>query len=227
MAQKYEIRAEQTIDMIHQLLNRGIKKISVLMRHSERSFSEDARLEPFMGLTDAGKQLAVDFGAAIRPNLLPKLFSSIMGRCIETAYLIDKGFTKKNNQALEHNSIQEALSPFYINHMEKVLQQVGKIGNHAFLRNWFDNRIDESIMKNPEKTSDHLTGFMIEQIKNLKENQIALCISHDWNLFPVKEFKLGLAHETCGDVGYLEGVLFFEKENRYYITHHQSDPVLL
>jgi len=68
---------------------------------------------------------------------------------------------------------------------------------------------------------------MIEQIKNLKENQIALCISHDWSIFPIKEFKMNLKHETSGDIGYLDGLIFFEKESKYYITNYQSDPILL
>lgn len=227
MAQKYVIRAKQTIDTINQLLDSGIKKISVLMRHSERFFSDDGRMEPFMGLTDDGKQFAVDFGATIKSNPLPKLCSSFMGRCIETAFLIDKGFTQKNHLPLDHNSLENTLSPFYIKDMETALRRVEKEGSHTFLRNWFDNRIDESIMEHPEKTSDCLTRFMIDKINSLQDNQIALCISHDWNIFPLKEFKLGLQHETQGDVGYLEGVLFFEKENHYYITNHQADPILL
>jgi len=82
-------------------------------------------------------------------------------------------------------------------------------------------------MENPEKTSDILSELMKEQIKNLKENQIAVCVSHDWNIYPLKEFKLGLKHETAGDVGYLDGLVFFENENQYYITNYQMDPVLL
>ncbi|NOX33275.1 MAG: histidine phosphatase family protein [Deltaproteobacteria bacterium] len=227
MAQYYEVRTEETIDTINFLLDNNIKKISVLIRHSERFFTKDASLEPFMGLTDNGKKIAFDFGQAIRSNPLPKLSSSFMGRCIETAFLIDKGFTKKNHRTLEHNSLNDKLSPFYVKDIEKTIPLVEKYGNELFLRNWFDKRIDESIMENPEKTSDILCEFMIEQIKNLKENKIAVCVSHDWNIYPVKEFKLGLKAETAGDVGYLDGLVFFEKENKYYITNYQAQPVLL
>ena len=181
----------------------------------------------FMGLTDKGKDFAVDFGAALRPNPLPKFTSSFLGRCIETAFLIDKGFTKKNNQILDHNYLADMLAPFYIKDMESAVLRVKEQGSKLFLRNWFDNRVDKSIMENPEKTSNLLSEFMIEQIKNLKKTQISICVSHDWNIYSLKEFKLGLKHETIGEVGYLDGVVFFEKKSQYYITNYQTNPVLL
>jgi len=227
MILKHEVRTRQTIDTINHLLDQGIKKISVLIRHSDRFFSKNAGLEAFMGLTDEGKNLAVDFGAGLRSNPLPELYSSFLGRCVETAYLIDKGFTNRNNQTIDHNRLNDLLAPFYIKDMEKAVNLVKKQETELFLRNWFDNNIDENIMENPERTSDTLSEFMIERIKKLKENKIAICASHDWNIFPLKEFKLGLKHETAGDVGYLDGVIFFKKENQYYITNYQTDPILL
>lgn len=227
MTKKYELRAKQTMDTINHLIDDGIKRISLLIRHSARFFTEESRLEPFMGLTDEGKAFAFDFGAAIRPDLSPKLCSSFMGRCIETAFLIDKGFTQKNNLIIGHNCLERILTPFYVKDIEKAVPLIESQGNDLFLRNWFDNLIDDSIMESPEKTADLLSEFMVEQIKHLKKNQIAICVSHDWNIFPLKEFKLGLTHETAGDVGYLEGIVFFEKENNYYMTHSQAGPILL
>jgi broad specificity phosphatase PhoE len=227
MTLKYEVKTEKTIDTINKTLNQGIKKISVLIRHSDRFFSKEVKPEAFMGLTDIGKDIAFDFGLKLRSNPVPKLCSSFIGRCIETAYLIDKGYTKQNNLLLDHNYLEEMLGPIFVKDVEKTLSLVQAQETNVFLRNWFDKRIDEKIMENPEKTSDNLCEFMIEQIKNLKENQIALCISHDWSIFTVKEFKMNLKHETSGDVGYLDGLIFFEKDNKYYITNYQSDPILL
>ncbi len=227
MTKQYKVKAKQTIDTINHLLDDGIKRISVLIRHSDRFFSKEARREPFMGLTDEGKNFAYNFGTALGSNLLPKLTSSFIGRCVETAYLIDKGFTQKNQRVLDHNCMNDMLSPFYVKDVEKAIPLIEKQGNTLFIRNWFAKYFDESIMENPEKTSDLLSEFMVEQIKNNRENQIAICVSHDWNIYPLKEFKLGLKHETTGDVGYLDGLVFFEKENQYYITNYQTNPVLL
>lgn len=227
MSLQYEIRSRQTIETINHLLDNGVQKISVLLRHSDRFFAKEARLEPFMGLTDHGKACAFDFGAAIRSTPLPKLYSSFIGRCVETAFLIDKGFTKKQCQQLEHNHMEPMLSPFYVKDVQKAVPIIEQQGNNRFLRNWFDHGFDESLMENPEKTAELLSKFMIEKIKQLKENQIALCVSHDWNIYPVKEFKLGLKLETSGDVGYLDCIVFFEKNSKFYVKNFQADPILL
>jgi len=96
--------------------------------------------------------------------------------------------------------------------------------NYWLIRNWFDNKIDHGVMENPEKTADILSKFMTKQLKQINDNEMALCVSHDWNIFPLKEFKLGLPHETKGDVGYLDGVVFYEKEGQYFVTSFQQDP---
>jgi len=227
MTLKYEVRTEQTINTINTILDQGADKISVLIRHSDRFFSKEIKLEPFMGLTERGQNFAFDFGLQLHSNPIPRLCSSFIGRCIETAYLIDKGFTKQNSITLDHNYLADILGPLFVKDVEKAIKLAQDQETNLFLREWFDKRIDESIMENPEKTSDNLCEFMIDQIKNLKENQIALCISHDWSIFPIKEFKMNLKHETSGDVGYLDGLIFFEKDNKYYITNYQSDPILL
>ncbi len=227
MGPKYQVRTKQTIDTINGLMDNGIKKIGVLIRHSERCFSENADLEPFMGLTEKGKDLAVDFGINLRSDIQPKLYSSFLGRCVETAFLIDKGFTKKNNQNIDHNCMDAMLSPFYVKDIEKAVPLIEKNGNDHFLRNWFDGRIDEDVMENPKKTSDILNDLMKTKIKNLKNNQMAICVSHDWNIYPLKEFSMDLKLEASGEVGYLDGLVFFEKENQYYITNYQSKPILI
>lgn len=223
----HTLKAEQTLNTVNSLLDQGIKKISLLIRHSERLFSNEVRMEPFMELTEAGKTYAYEFGRALRPEPCPKLCSSFMGRCIETAYLIDKGFTKSRNKVLDHNTIDNRLAPFYINNIDKAVESILAQGNKLFIRNWFDGKMDESIMENPKKTADLICNLMIEQIKNLPEDQMAVSITHDWNIYPLKEFKLGLRHEECGDVGYLEGVVFFEKNDCFYMANHQSNPVKL
>ncbi len=227
MTLKYELKTEQTINTINKTIDQGADKISVLIRHSDRFFSNETKTEPFMGLTDQGKDFAFDFGCKLRSNPLPRLYSSFIGRCIETAYLIDKGFTKQNRIFLDHICLTDILGPLFVKDVEKAMKIFKNQETNLFLREWFDKRIDENIMENPEKTSDNLCEFMIEQIKSLKENQIALCISHDWSIFPIKEFKMNLKHETSGDIGYLDGLIFFEKDSKYYITNYQSDPILL
>jgi len=224
MKLKHEVRARQTVETIKGLLEDGIQKISVILRHSDRFFPEEDRKEPFMGLTEGGKSFALELGKSLPKNPIPKLFSSTFGRCIETAYLIDKGYTQQHNNEVAHNVTSESLAPFYVKDLEKAIPLVKAQGSDLFIRNWFDNKIEDGVMENPEKTSAILSEYMTDRIKELNGNQIAVCVSHDWNIYPLKEFKLGLPHETKGDVGYLDGVVFYERCGQYFVTSFQSDP---
>jgi len=227
MTRTYENKADQTLSAIRRLRKDGIHKISVLLRHSERSFTDNPDLEPFMALTDNGRQMAFDFGQELPISFTPVLFASYIGRCIETAHLIDKGFTREHGLSLAHTKPHEDFAPFYIKDIDKVISLLEKTGNDLFLRQWFDNKIDKNVIEDPEKTADQLCRIMIAHLDKLTDNQVALCVSHDWNIFPIKEFKLNQPLEIAGDVGYLESVLFFKNNNQYHAMGTDMQPVRL
>lgn len=227
MIKHYEAKADQTLDMIHRLHQNGIKKISIILRHSERFYSDNPDHEAFMNLTDKGKDLAFHFGGRLPATLVPHLRSSFIGRCIETAYLIDKGFTATHGLPVEHTRTTDLLSPFYVRDVDKVINHLDAIGDEAFLRKWFDNKIDTDIIDNPIKTADKLCQILIAQLDKSQDNQITIGVTHDWNIYPIREFKLNQPLETTDKVGYMEGVLCFRKQKRIFIQGIQSDPVPL
>lgn len=227
MRPEEKIRDKETIETITRLIDEGAEKIGVIMRHSDRFFHKDSSMEPFMGLTEKGKEFAMKLGTQLPENPRPRLFSSHFGRCIETAYLIDKGYIKAHGLFNNHNSQAFELSPFYITDIHKAIDMVNDVGNVAFLRKWFDNEISENIMLNPQTVADTIAAFMVRQMDGLECGEIALCVSHDWNLFPLKEYKLGLPHEEYGTVGYLESVIIFEQNGQNYIVNYQKNPLPL
>ncbi|MBF0228315.1 MAG: histidine phosphatase family protein [Desulfamplus sp.] len=227
MRPEEKIRNQETIETITELIDSGVEKMCVIMRHSDRFFHKDSSMEPFMGLTEKGKDFAIKLGTELPKNPKPRLFSSPFGRCIETAYLIDKGYIKKHGIFNTHNCMAIELSPFYITDIHKAIAMVNELGNVNFLRKWFNNEIPENIMLNPEIAANRIAEFMIKQMSELKSGEIAMCVSHDWNLFPLKEYKLGLPHEEYGTVGYLESVVVFEKEEKSYIVNYQKEASLL
>jgi broad specificity phosphatase PhoE len=224
MNREYPVRSDQTLTVIQQLRHRDITKIAAIVRHSERFYGTTPSSEPFMGLTPAGMEYAVEMGQNFPAAPLPRLYSSPFGRCIETAYLIDKGFTRQHGIGLPHNQPREQLAPFYIKDIKKALNLLKELGTRIYIRNWFDNRLDETVMENPATTTASLIRFMTERVNDLADNEIAICVSHDWNIFPLKEFALGLTHEEAGDIGYLDGVVFFENDGQMYITSYQAEP---
>lgn len=215
----------QTLEIIKNLQRDGIRKMAVIMRHSEKKFTTEPGMEPFMNLTDQGKEYAFDFGKNLDSNFSPKLYSSTFGRCVETAYLIDKGFTRRHGETLSHTVISRLLTPFYVNDIRKVSDQVDREGNDAFLSQWFDKKLPDTIIRDPQTTAAILSAFMLERVKELETNEIAICISHDWNLYPIKEFMLGLKFKNWGDVGYLEGIVYFKDNGSCYLTGYQKSPV--
>ncbi|MBF0204608.1 MAG: histidine phosphatase family protein [Desulfamplus sp.] len=227
MRPEEKIRDQETIDTINKLLDDGAEKMSVIMRHSDRFFHKDSSMEVFMGLTEKGKDFAMKLGTQLPKNPRPRLFSSHFGRCIETAYLIDKGYIKAHGLFNGHNSQSLELSPFYITDIHKAIALVNDLGNINFLRKWFNHEISEEIMLNPETAAQTIADFMVKQMDALEQGEIALCVSHDWNLFPLKEYKLKLPHEEYGTVGYLESVIIFEKEGENYIVNYQQEPCIL
>lgn len=224
MRPEEKIRDQETLETITRIVDKGAEKISVIMRHSDRFFPKESSMEPFMGLTERGKEFAMKLGTKLPENPRPRLFSSHFGRCIETAYLIDKGYIKTHCIFNGHNSQAVELSPFYITDIHKAIGLVQELGNVNFLRRWFNREISEDIMLNPETAADTIADFMVKQMQGLDRGEIALCVSHDWNIFPLKEYKLGLPHEEYGTVGYLESVIIFEKGGENYIANYQKEP---
>ena len=230
MERKYELRSKETLNTITGLMDRGITQMSLILRHSDRHYCKDPMMEPFMGLTEQGKTYALDMGAGFPADLTPRLFASRFGRCIETAYLVDKGFTRANAIELNHTVTSQTLTPFYIKDIGKALELMMVKGGTAFIRSWFDREIDDTVMEDPERTADVLTDFMLERLDEVEKTGgpgASVCISHDWNIFPIKEFKLGLPHEGAGDVGYLDGVAFYRENGAAWATTFQTDPVKL
>jgi len=225
MDNKYKLRSQQTIELVRNLLGQGVDRISLVLRHSDRQYSDNLRLEPFMGLNDSGKAYAFDLGKSFPLDLTPVLFSSHFGRCVETAYLIDKGFTAVSGKLLPHNTLDTALTPFYVKDIVTATKMLIETSSNQFVRDWFDKTIDESIMLDPEVTANRITDFMVSRLKELSPGQTAVCVTHDWNIFPIKQFKLKLSHEDALDAGYLDAVAFFEKDNRVFGVARQFDPV--
>lgn len=225
MDNKYKLRSRHTSELVRNLLARGIDRISLVIRHSDRHYTDNPRLEPFMGLSDSGKAYAFDLGKSFPLDLTPVLFSSHFGRCIETAYLIDKGFTSVTGKQLPNNTLNTVLTPFYVKDISSVMKIMTKTGSTQFIRNWFDKTIDESIMLDPEVTAGRITDFMVSNLKELRPGQAAVCVTHDWNLFPIKQFTLGLSREDSLDAGYLDAVAFFEKDDQVFAAARQFDPV--
>ena len=219
------IYGQKTISIINELHRQGVTRFSVIMRHSARHYDEDIQMEPFMPLTSEGRAFSYDYGRNLPVGLSARFFSSYIGRCIETAYLIDKGFTANKAGQTSNNSVSKDISPFYVVDFTKVIEIILEQETPVFIRNWLNNEFPESTIMNAKAAATRMFSLMINNFQELPENTFDIFVTHDWNMYLLKELGLGLRHEDYGNIEYLEGIVLFEKEDRLFITHHQAEPV--
>jgi broad specificity phosphatase PhoE len=183
------------------------------------------RLEPFMNLTDTGRDMAFRLGENLPENFSLRFFSSYIGRCIETAYLIDKGFVKKTGSLTENNRVVEVMSPFYVRDLKELGKSILSRDVFGLIRAWIDGYIPETVMMNAAEASRTMVKFVEGCLCESERNTLNVSVTHDWNIYLLKEFCLGLPHEDYGKIAYLEGIVFFEKNNELFAANYQTDPV--
>jgi hypothetical protein len=215
---------KSTRDLIKSLTDRGINNMSVMMRHSARHYNWDQpQEEPFLLLTAEGKEYAYNLGKSLPPGFTLRFHSSMVGRCIETAYLIDKGYVSQGGKT-KHNVMEPYLSPSYVKkpfELIKILQQTSP----NFIRSWFEGNISTEIIAPPQGAAQDIVTMLVNKQANLPDNHINLGVSHDWNLYLVKEHIMGLKHEDVGRVAYLEGLVVYQEQGKTFVVNHQCDPI--
>ena len=217
----------KTAALIRDLNRQGIDRMSLILRHSKRDYHPDVHMEPFMCLTEEGRNLAFELGAALPENLSLSFFSSHIGRCIETAYLIDKGFVARTGGYTEHNQVTRTVAPFYVKDLVRVVDIVKTMDVFTFIRNWIDGKLPEDVLMNARDAADKMLRFLAGGLRESDVNTLHVSVTHDWNVYLIKEFALGLPHESFGRIEYLEGVVLFEKDGKIHVANHQKDPVVL
>jgi hypothetical protein len=214
---------KETIRLVHDLHKTGASKFSIILRHSLRHYDDKIHMEPFMGLTEQGKDQCVKIGMGLPRGMTLRLFSSHFGRCIETAYLMDQGYLAGGGDTKRNQLVRE-LSPFYVNDFEKALETITTLALAGFIRSWIEGEFSPDILMDAREVADRIFFCAIRGLTETGENNIDVLVTHDWNMYLLKEFGLGLTHEDHGEVDFLEGVVLFEKEGEIYLTHHQAEP---
>ncbi len=78
---------QATLKMVAELMDEGAHHLSLLMRHSARTYDPDLpELENL--LTDEGRSLAHDFGRALPRDATLRGYTSPVRRCVETVEMI-------------------------------------------------------------------------------------------------------------------------------------------
>jgi broad specificity phosphatase PhoE len=225
MKQENKSYGFETAQLVDHLCQKGISKKLVVMRHSARHYDLDNPLrEPFLGLTTEGKAFSYRWGKELPWGLHLHFFSSFISRCIETAYLIDKGYVASGGTT-EHTIIENSLGPYYVRDAAKLLGNYLRVSN--FFADWFGGHIPEKIIDHPRRIAQRMRNFCKERLSLPDEGTMNICITHDWNVYVLIEAFFGLSPEAYGKVKYLDGIVVFKDRDRSYIEAPGQQPVEL
>ena len=213
------VLGEETSGLVEGLLKQGVKNQFIFMRHSARFYGEDPELEPFMGLTPDGQDAALALGGMLGALGAVSTCSSYIGRCLETAYLLREGAGRFAGR----HQMEVALSPFYVRDFALILKEILKYDLFAFIRRWCRGLFPPEVISPANEAAQTMAAFAEARIEG-PSSGIMVGVTHDWNLFALKEFCLGLFHEECGKVNYLEGVVFYKEAERLMAASHQGEP---
>ena len=195
----------------------------IVLRHSARHYDTDNPInEPFMGLTEEGKRLSFDWGKALPPGRHLNFFSSFIGRCIETAYLMDKGYVTAGG-ATSHNMIELTLSPFYVKDALRLFDE--HIKGADFVTAWFNRDVPAEIIDPPEQVAVTMQNFWEKRFSdNTLADHLDICVTHDWNLYVLQWYFLGIPSEKREKVDYLDGLVVYKAGQHFYIAAPGHEP---
>jgi Histidine phosphatase superfamily (branch 1) len=212
------MHGEVTLGLVHELHDRGIERMTVLIRHGARHYDNaNPQNEPYMPLTEEGKADAYALGLRL-PAASYRFFSSALGRCIETAYQVEKGCIARGAET-KVNAIVTELAPFYVTDFRAFVARYIELGPDVFFRSWLDGDVDEGIMLPPDVAADMQRAAVMGILGEEDGAGIDVAVTHDWNIYIVQELCLGQRFEQAGDVGFLEGVVFYRENGAVHVAN--------
>lgn len=220
----HDSRLRETIELVRKLKRTGIDRLTVIARHSARRYdSENPQFEPFLGLTDKGKELALELGRSLPDFTLVRFYSSPVVRCVETAYQAEKGCIE-NGLDTEVPKLSGVLTGFFVKNAAEAFGNYFERGSEVFFRSWFNGELTD-IMADAEESASKLTAFLVGRLKGTRGGQLNFCVSHDWNLYLLREICLHQRQEEHGPAMFLESIAVFERDGRPYMVNHVGDPI--
>ncbi len=204
---------------LRELRDAGVLRTTALIRHSAREFNPDrGDLET---LTDEGRALAQKFGEALPRDVFLRAYASPVERCMETAALSFDGHRSMGGSGSRHREL-EGLGVFYILDQRKMFRTIARAQEDGrdFMREWLDAALDPDTMIAPRQCAEIMVGLVLEKLRQQAQREgptLDLCVTHDMNLHLIKDQVLGLRHEEHGQVVFLDGVVFFEREGTIWM----------
>lgn len=220
------LHGERTTALLDDLWAQGIRRMSLLMRHSAREYAP-GKHDLENPLTEEGRRLAHQFGTRLRPELALRAYASPVARCEDTAELIHAAHREIGGRGRGGSRPVEGLGVFYVLDQMKMFKAMSTSteGMGSFVRAWLDGRVPEDIMLPAPQAARSLLKLLITRLETQEASPaLDVCVSHDLTLYLMREVCLGLSRESHGDVLYLDGMVIFERDGDWHAATHDVAP---
>lgn len=207
---------EKIIQHLERLGENGIERALAVIRHSAREYAP-GRHDLDNPLTDEGRQMARRFGEGLPARLTVRAYSSPVARCVDTAERILEGHRAKGG-VVERQRVLEGLGLFFILDQRKMFRLMRDVhgGGQEFIRAWCERRVEEDVVI-PARAAARIMLSMLASKLPPGSPSLAVAVSHDFNLFLLREQIFGMRHEDHGHVDYLDGIVLFEDAGRLWV----------
>jgi len=160
--------------MIEEIVKHYSEKsqISLLIRHGDRDKIPHGSFGNEILLNKKGKQNSLEFGERIAGMKVNKILTSPVGRCIQTAQFISKGYGK-DIEIIETKAL--GAPGLHINDE--------KIAGEFFLQYGFDEMyqrfVNEIEIPGVPNVSELSTAFTNHLVENTNQNGLTIFVTHD------------------------------------------------
>ena len=215
----YQRYGLEIVELINGLLEEGISKYVALIRHSVREIDSE-KDDLFCGLTQEGEAAALEVGKALNPAIPICFYSSFVGRSIDAAKMIGQGYRSIGGK-VKYNIVHDKLSGFYLKNKPEVMRIIKEMEDmgsyHSFYQDWFDGKLSTDIIMEGRKAA----AVQIDTLLKLYSSNSDcghICVSHDQNLYLMNHYFLEICPEKHPKIGFMDGVVVYEKDGKLYIT---------
>ena len=217
---------QATAQLVNQVFEAGAKRAVVLMRHSARTFDRNIHdlLNP---LTDHGRELSRNFGAALPKQARIRGYASPPERCMETAQLAIAQHIEGGGEGLRTRPV-EALGVFYALDQQKMWKGLSQAQGLAdYVGQWFAGDVPADAMMPAPLAVDMVLRSLIPKLQTDDDQpHIDLCVTHDMTIFTMRH-GVGLEPTTGPNVEFLDGLVLTEEEGRFVMRSTHGGEVAL
>lgn len=210
---------DATLGLVRGIVAGGVRRISLLMRHSAREFNPNVH-DLVNPLTDEGRDLARRFGERLPRGCTLRGYASPPERCLETAQLALLGHASKGGATTRVRPV-EGLGVFYVLDQMKMFRAMGDAGGLGdFVARWVAGDVPRDAMMPADVAARVVLDIVAGKLERpVAEQQIDLCVSHDLTVHLLRDRLLGQPPAE-GAVGFLDALAVYRRDGKTFIKSH-------